>query len=311
VTKPHLFIASSSEHLAVLEAAAQLLHPHFEIERWDRAGQIKLGRNIFDWARGELQRCDFGLFVLAPDSRWGGQPNGNVLLEMGLLAGRLEPQRAMVLAPEGWPIPADLGGRIFAPYDAEAFQRNGADALAAPCKVVVQAARDQRTLIDEVSGLWLETKKVSAPAEGPLTLLQFARRGGRAQVRGRSYDRQGASFVDWPLDIDRCWEQADKGRIYQAFDAHVGATESGNALGLNSFRFEADRRHGAGFYVVHGGGDAESGTIAVTLRRVTPDLLAGFGLPTRSFTIDDLDACAALVAAALRRLAPAAQGASA
>src|SRR6476620_4810090 len=171
--KPTVFIAGSSHDEKILDALEDQLKACVTIKKWTD-GHKELGRDILEWAISEARQCDFGLFVLTPDSRWGHRPNGNVLLEYGLFAAALGPDRCFILQARNTVIPSDLRGRILADYGAAEFKRNGAAALRPACAAIRGAIKRRRkTLMDEIQGLWLERKTGVEKVEGPLSLVEF------------------------------------------------------------------------------------------------------------------------------------------
>lgn len=289
-----IFVAGSSRDAAVVETLAGSLGGALEVRPWVE-GQAELGRDILEWAISEARRCDFGLFVLAPDSRWGRQPNGNVLLEYGLFAAALGPDRCFILKETGTKLPSDLGGRIIAKYDAGQFRKRGAAALDKACEEVRGALRRRRSLADEVQGLWLERKRDVGKAEGPLSLVQFEVRGGTARVRGRSYNRKSVARVNWPDELNVCWLRPGRDELFHMFDAKYGKSDSHSALGVTLFRFRPDREKGRGHFVVHGSGDIKKGAVEFDLERITPEYLRRLGLDPAPFSLEQEERCTELI----------------
>lgn len=298
--KPTVFIAGSSHDEKILDALEDELNAHVTIKKWID-GHKELGRDILEWAISEARQCDFGLFVLAPDSRWGQKPNGNVLLEYGLFAAALGPDRCFILQARNTAIPSDLRGRILADYGATEFKRNGAAALRRACAAIRGAIeRRRKTLMDEIQGLWLERKTGVEKVEGPLSLVEFDATGATARVRGRSYDRNSAERVNFPSELNVCWVPPGRDELFHMFDARYGKTDSYSALGLSLFKFRADRRTGSGHFVVHGGGDIKKGVIEFELERITEEMLLGLGLDSAALTLDQNERCKTLI----RKLQP-------
>lgn len=298
--KPIVFVAGSSHDEDVLDALEDQLKARLTIKKWTD-GHTELGRDILEWAISEARRCDFGLFVLAPDNRWGDRPNGNVLLEYGLFAAGIGPDRCFILQAMNTVIPSDLRGRILADYDAKEFRRKGAAALTTACVAIRGAIeRRQKTLVDEIQGLWLERKTGVDRVEGPLSLVEIDASGATARVRGRSYDRNSAERVSWPNELNVCWVPPGRDELFHMFDAKYGATSSYTALGVTLFKFRADRRTGSGHFVVHGSGNIKKGVVKFELERITAEMLLGLGLDSAALTLDQNERCVALI----RKLQP-------
>jgi len=292
--KPTIFIASSSRDAKIVDALDGLLKERATVRKWIE-GHEELGRDILEWAISEAQQCDFGLFVVSPDSRWGHKPNGNVLLECGLFIGNLGPDRCFILKTKGQEVPSDLKGRILAQYDAKEFERDGAAALEQACVAILGAVeRRTKTLIDEIRGLWLERKDVGE-AEGPFSLVEFDVKAGAPKVRGRSYDRDGVERVNWPNELSVCWIPPGRDELYHMFDARYGKTDRESALGVSVFKFLPNRQDGRGYYVVHGSGEIQEGAIRFELPRITKEYLGRLGLDPSPIALDDHGRCAALI----------------
>lgn len=293
--KPAVFVAGSSRDAMVLDALEDQLKDRVAVRKWEK-GKDELGREILEWVISEARQHDFGLFVLAPDNRWGRRPNGNVLLEYGLFAAALGPERCFILKARDTEVPSDLKGRIIAEYSAADFRKKGAVALARACAAIRGAVELRRkTLLDEIQGLWLERKKAVGKAEGPLSLVEFYVRGGVARVRGRSYSRKSVARVAWPDALNECWVRPGRDELFHMFDAKYGKSDSHSALGVTLFRFRPDRKKGSGHFVVHGSGDIKKGAVEFDLERVTGEYLAGLGLDPAPLTLDQEERCAALI----------------
>ena len=292
--KPTVFIASSTRDAKILDALDERLRDSVTVKKWIE-GYEELGRDVLEWAISEAHQCDFGLFIVSPDSRWGRKPNGNVLLELGLFIGTLGPDRCFILKTRDQEIPSDLKGRILAQYDPAEFERGGAAALEQACVAILGAVkRRKKTLLDDIRGLWLETKDVGE-AEGPFSLVEFDVTAGAPKVRGRSYDRSGIERVNWPNELSECWVPPGREELYHMFDAKYGTTDRESALGVSVFKFRPNRQDGKGYYVVHGSGEIQEGAIRFVLQKITTEYLSRLGLDPSPLTLDDNDRCAALI----------------
>ncbi|ACR11906.1 conserved hypothetical protein [Teredinibacter turnerae T7901] len=123
--KPRLFIASSSESLAIAEAVNVNLDHEFEITVW-KNGTFKLSSSTIDDLVEKSSFVDFALFIFAPDdiseirSRKEHVVRDNVIFEMGLFVGAIGKSRSFILKPRGieMHLPTDLLGVTPADYDA-------------------------------------------------------------------------------------------------------------------------------------------------------------------------------------------------
>lgn len=293
-------MASSTEDKGVLDALAQQLQGMVEPVPWtDDVG--KLSHNLMEWAQSTVDRCRFGLFVLTPDDRWGGQVNGNVLLELGLFIARHGLGRAFIVTTPDTPVAPDLAGILTARFDRSLFQTDPSSALRSVVRQVREEIPRRRTLGDEIQGPWMEVKTVGKK-EGPYALVCFYFERCELRVKGRSFGKDGVQRLEWPHELNHCWVPKERDEVFHTFDAEY---EQGRyrALGVTRFRFEKDRRRGDGYFVVHGAGGIKEGQVNFSLRRVTDELLASCGLPPE-FDFDNREACETLIQAVMKSSSP-------
>jgi Predicted nucleotide-binding protein containing TIR-like domain len=124
MTKPALFIGSSSEGLDFARAVRSLLAQDAEVTLWNE-GFFLVGTTFIESLVNGLSRFDFAAVVLTPDDLVTSRdlttfsPRDNALFELGLFMGRLGRERTFVVRPHGdsVKIPSDLAGLTTAPYD--------------------------------------------------------------------------------------------------------------------------------------------------------------------------------------------------
>jgi len=113
-----IFVASSTEGLAVAYAIQENLDHEFEVSVWSQ-GAFELTRTSIESIEQRLTRCDAAIFVFSPDDqaivRGTAKPavRDNVLFELGLFIGRLGRDRCFVVKPRSWldfAPPSDLLG---------------------------------------------------------------------------------------------------------------------------------------------------------------------------------------------------------
>jgi len=139
MTRPALFVGSSSEGLRIAEAVQVVLDPVCEVELWTQ-GIFGLTQGTLESLVLALSRFDFALLVLTADdmtvSRGSQRPaaRDNVLFELGLFIGALSRDRTFMLYDRTNPpaLPSDLAG-ISAPTFAPHTSGNLEAALGAPC----------------------------------------------------------------------------------------------------------------------------------------------------------------------------------
>src|SRR6185436_7768050 len=119
MSKPRLFIGSSSEGLPIAEAVQGNLWRDVEVTLWSQ-GVFEPSRGSLESILGKLDDQDFGLFVFSADdvTLMRGEANAtirdNVLFELGIFIGRLGRERCYFLVPDGLNeklhLPTDLAG---------------------------------------------------------------------------------------------------------------------------------------------------------------------------------------------------------
>lgn len=102
MTKPSIFIGSSSEALDFPRAVQEQLSSDAEVTIWNELPFLP-GQFTIETLLNSLKRFDFAVFVFSPDDKVtsrGSISNAardNVVFELGLFMGRLGRERAFVL----------------------------------------------------------------------------------------------------------------------------------------------------------------------------------------------------------------------
>jgi hypothetical protein len=142
MTRPSLFVGSSSEGLRIARAVQGELDKDSEVKLWTQ-GTFGLGQGSLESLVLALPEFDFALLVLTADdlttSRGTTSPSArdNVLFELGLFTGALGRQRVFMLYDATAPpsLPSDLAGVTAATYLPHEDGNLGA-ALGAPCSQI-------------------------------------------------------------------------------------------------------------------------------------------------------------------------------
>jgi len=150
VSKPSLFVGSSSEGLEVARAIQVQLADVADVELWNE-DVFSLGYGTLEALVQALSRFDFAVLVLTPDdltiSRGvqQGSARDNVLIELGLFIGRLGRERTFLLCSKDGDIkvPSDLAGITFATYSQPRDQDKLIPALGPACVKIRNAIRAQ------------------------------------------------------------------------------------------------------------------------------------------------------------------------
>jgi hypothetical protein len=139
MSKPRLFIASSSESLAIADSIQVSLDHDSEVTVWKNG--FGLSSNIIDNLLELARGVDFAVFVFTPDdlTKMRGEEmrtvRDNVLFELGLFIGTLTKERCIIVSPRGEEVylPTDLLGVTSADFEANRTDSNLEAAVNAPC----------------------------------------------------------------------------------------------------------------------------------------------------------------------------------
>jgi hypothetical protein len=184
MTKPAVFIGSSSEGLPFARAAKTLLEADAEITLWNE-GLFQVGRTFIETLVSSLSRFDFAILAMTPDDmvvsraeeRLG--PRDNVLFELGLFMGRLGRERTLMLleASSQLKVPSDLSGVIAATYRWSRGDSDHAAALAAPCDAIRSVIKQLGVVDTRVAAQVQELRSRQDSTESEVRALQVAMKG--------------------------------------------------------------------------------------------------------------------------------------
>jgi hypothetical protein len=128
MSKPRLFIGSSSESKPVALAFIAALRSCAAPVGWWQAREFRIGQNTLQSLMAAAQSYDFGLFILGADDDGSSRhkrylfPRDNVLFEHGLFLGSLGVERSFAVLQVSHgsspvKLPADLEGITIPRYD--------------------------------------------------------------------------------------------------------------------------------------------------------------------------------------------------
>ena len=148
MSKPALFVGSSSEGLDLARAVRTLLVEEAEVTLWNE-GFFGIGDTFIESLVTPLPQFDFAALVLTPDDLTTSREvtvlsaRDNVLFELGLFMGRLGRSRTFVLRPRAGQIrmPSDLAGLSAAVYDWPRDDRNPRAAMGPACDSIREMIR--------------------------------------------------------------------------------------------------------------------------------------------------------------------------
>jgi len=122
VSRPELFIGSSTKGLAIAEEIQKQLSGTAEITLWPKL--FPPGENFFQTLMIHNLKFDFAVLVFTPDDdiiikeEAKKSARDNVIFELGLAFGRLGARRSFVVIEEKVNIPSDLAGLQLLKFDA-------------------------------------------------------------------------------------------------------------------------------------------------------------------------------------------------
>lgn len=142
MSKPKLFIASSSESISIVEAITIKLSTTCDISQWDNA--FNPSSFTFPTLARKANEVSYAIFVFHPDDEIIIRDNvysivrDNVLFELGLFVGKLGIERCFIICPDSigernLRIPTDLSGITFCTYDSTRIASEPLDAVTTAC----------------------------------------------------------------------------------------------------------------------------------------------------------------------------------
>jgi hypothetical protein len=190
MSKPSVFVGSSSEGLAFARAVRQNLQQDAQITLWNE-GFFRPGVTFIDALVNSLPRFDFAILVLQADDLTKSRgieaftPRDNVIFELGLFMGRLGRSRTFIVYEEyaDVKIPSDLAGLTVAPFTR---QQDGdhRSAVGPACDSIRDVIRDLGTSdaktakkVSEIQSQQTEHGQQLARQEAELRSIRFALEG--------------------------------------------------------------------------------------------------------------------------------------
>jgi hypothetical protein len=148
MSRPSLFIGSSSEALPVAQALSFQLSKDAEVTVWNE-GVFRPGVGFLESLVNALDRFDFAVLVLTGDDLVTSHdvaataPRDNLMFELGLFMGRLGRARTFALVPaSGVKLPSDLAGVTLLDFDTARHDRNDVAAVGPAAFSIRQAIKD-------------------------------------------------------------------------------------------------------------------------------------------------------------------------
>jgi tetratricopeptide (TPR) repeat protein len=151
-----MFIGSSSESLGIARTMEELLYHDLRIQLWT-SDTFKPGTYPIEALLAEVDRCEYAVFVLAPDdinisrNQEKPAPRDNVIFEAGLFMGQLGRHRTFLLYDKEHEtkLPSDLKGLTLISYSQRRYQDNPKAALG-PAANQIRSALDNKRKLQEL-----------------------------------------------------------------------------------------------------------------------------------------------------------------
>jgi len=191
ITKPSVFIGSSSEGLEFARAIRGLLSDAAQVTLWNE-GFFRPGNTFIDTLVNALPRFDFAALVLTADDLVRSReleslgPRDNVLFELGLFMGRLGRARTFLVHQSGanLKIPSDLSGVTAATYEWPRADGNYKSAMGGACDSLRDVIRDlgfaevkTAQVVNDLSARQQQQERQLLEHRDAIRSLQFALQG--------------------------------------------------------------------------------------------------------------------------------------
>jgi hypothetical protein len=266
---PQLFVASSTENLAVARALCRLLRRarrlRVDAREWKK-GTFRLGDTNIESLERKLDEAQFAVMVLTPDDvayirkKRQAIPRDNVLFELGLFMGRLGRERCyMLYESDRQPKrPTDLLGVTAVTYP-KSSSRGLEKALAPACAAILErvgevlGTEEREGFAERVAGTWWEEITTRKGKEVSFFSILPGKRPGTVSMEGDHYDGEGQRIGHWEstaVELDEQgrqivygWEGSHPARADQ--DAH---TVRGFGT-LSFYHAEGDFQEGEGEFL--------------------------------------------------------------
>ncbi len=277
MTKPRIFLGSSTKQAALLEEVARGLEGVADAELWMTT--FNPGTTTIDRLMELTRQVDFAAFVFAQDD-WtnvGGAPTSetgqasprdNVVFEAGLFGGVLGLRRTFILHASGAKLPTDLAGLTCVRYGGE----NSPAETQIICDKLGKAIEDEGR-IARIEGQWWQYSLTARTEHEPsaISLLNFSRgRDGALELTGRAWQEDGRLS-------SRYWSEAlkEKNEPSSAFYYWHGERplhpDAPQLHGTGEIRLESADRASGYFTTIADGQPASKARTAGLYLRADPD----------------------------------------
>ena len=262
MSKPVVFVGSSSERLPLVTQLVLALEDKAALKEWNRAfspGEITLNALM-----GRANEADFAVFIFGPDdwteSRSVGSesPRDNVVFEAGLFGAILGWSRCIIVHAKGVKLPSDLAGLTLIDYDRTDTIERQAQLVGAHLAAVIDKLgwRGSDSLAGQVQGFWWQLTLNDAVKieRSALALIEIRRVGNEVRLDGTTWTAEGrpiaqfwskaASIREEERTLFYWWEGEWPGEVDtpQFFGkGQIKLTSPNEAMGLFTIRADDER----------------------------------------------------------------------
>jgi hypothetical protein len=205
MSKPVVFVGSSSERLPLVTELVLTLEDKAAVKEWKRA--FTPGEMTLNALMARANEADFAVFIFGPDdwteSRSVGSesPRDNVVFEAGLFGAVLGWSRCIIVHAKGVKLPSDLEGLTLIRYEpGEAIERQ-AQLVGARLGAVIDKLgwRGSESLAGQIQGFWWQLTlndevKIERSA---LALIEIRRVGNELRLDGTTWTAEGRPIAQF------------------------------------------------------------------------------------------------------------------
>jgi hypothetical protein len=171
MTRPRIFIASAGDSADVAYAIQSNLDRHADCTVWNQ-GVMRLSRVSTHNLLKQLDNSDFGIFVFNPDDVLSSRDEEhavareNVVLELGMFAGRLGVESTFIVMPRDVDIrlPSNLVGLTVGEYATDRSDGNLVAALGPVCHEIRRELKDFKRPEDLNKGVSVHVEEMVVSA---------------------------------------------------------------------------------------------------------------------------------------------------
>jgi predicted nucleotide-binding protein with TIR-like domain len=262
MSKPVVFVGSSSERLPLVTELVLALEDKAVVKEWKRA--FSPGEMTLNALMARANEADFAVFIFGPDdwteSRSVGyeSPRDNVVFEAGLFGAVLGWSRCIIVHAKGVKLPSDLEGLTLVRYDtSEAIERQ-AQLVGARLGTVIDKLgwRGSESLAGQIQGHWWQLTLNDAVKieRSALALVEIRRVGTELRLEGTTWTAEGkpiaqfwskaASTREEERTLFYWWEgewpgEADTPQLFGK--GQIKLTSPNEAMGSFTIRADDDR----------------------------------------------------------------------